>query len=266
MVDMTQQKLSEILVGPGEGETITRRESREVAIVTGREQLTITRSRYSPGERGADAHVHREHTDVFCVLEGEMTYGVGPDDAPVRVAAGGVVAIPPNVSHSFRNDAETDGRYLNLHAPDGGFAEYVRGARDGRSVGFDSFDPPEDGGRPAEEAVLSHPGEGEPLTVGDAQVTIKGALPHLTVAEWDLGGAFEDRLENDQVASLYVLAGVLEITLDGALHTAGPGTLASIPAESSYAFGPERDSRARMLTVHAPGGGYADRLHSASER
>src|SRR5215213_12004630 len=85
------------LIAPGEGETITDRENRHVAILAERDELTITRSRYGPGERGPDPHVHREHTDAFYVLEGELRFEVGPGLEPVQVGPGWFVAAPPNV-------------------------------------------------------------------------------------------------------------------------------------------------------------------------
>jgi hypothetical protein len=66
------------------------------------------------------------------------------------------VVAPPLVVHGFRNAAEAELRYLNFHAPNGGFADYLRGA----APGFDSFDPPEDGGRPASEASIIRAGAG----------------------------------------------------------------------------------------------------------
>ena len=41
-----------VVVGPGEGETITQREHRDLAILAERDDITITRMRYGPGERG----------------------------------------------------------------------------------------------------------------------------------------------------------------------------------------------------------------------
>ena len=37
----------------------------------------------------------------------------------------------------------------------------LRGTREGKTVPWDSFDPPEDGGRPVADALVSYPGEGE---------------------------------------------------------------------------------------------------------
>jgi quercetin dioxygenase-like cupin family protein len=55
--------------------------------------------------RWPDPHVHREHTDAFYVLEGELTFAVGPAAERIGVAAGGFVAVPPGVVHSFANES-----------------------------------------------------------------------------------------------------------------------------------------------------------------
>jgi quercetin dioxygenase-like cupin family protein len=137
-----------------DGEIITQREGRELRLLVAEPDLTITWSRYAAGERGADLHVHREHVDAFYVVEGELTFSVGPAAERLALAAGGYVAIPPNVVHAFDNDAATTVEYLNFHAPDAGFAAYLRAARDGGKAAFDSFDPPADGGRPAADATV----------------------------------------------------------------------------------------------------------------
>jgi quercetin dioxygenase-like cupin family protein len=132
-----------------DGEVITRREGREVILLSATPALTLTSSRYAAGEEGPGLHVHREHTDSFYVLEGELTFLLGPDGQRRTAGAGAFVAVPPNVGHGFLNASDADARWLNLHSPDLGFAEYMRGARDGVTVEWDSFDMPPDGGLPA---------------------------------------------------------------------------------------------------------------------
>ena len=100
------------------GETITDQPERNVVLLAGHPEVTVTWSRYAPGEKGPDLHVH----------------------------------------HAFRNDGVADARWLNFHVPDKGFAEYMRGARDGRQVPWDSFDRPADGGLPADEVTLTATG------------------------------------------------------------------------------------------------------------
>jgi quercetin dioxygenase-like cupin family protein len=197
-----------------DGETITARERREVVLLAERQDISITWSRYAAGERGPDLHVHREHTDAFYVLEGEVTFALGPAGERISLPAGSFVAVPPNVVHSFANEGSADACWLNFHAPDTGFAAYLRALRDGADVVFDSFDPPADGGLPATEAIVAGPGEGERLASG---VLRKGALPELCVAESALDG-LDDR------GLYYVL-----------------------------------DGQARVVAIHAPDGGFADR-------
>jgi quercetin dioxygenase-like cupin family protein len=199
-----------------DAETITRLERRDVAILSERPELTITWSRYAARERGPDLHVHREHTDAFYVLGGELTFAVGPAAERIRVPAGGFVAVPPNVVHTFANESGADAHWLNLHAPDTGFAAYLRAMRDRQEAGFDSFDPPADGGRPADAALVSGPGDGE----RDGGALVKGSLPQLACAEWALAGAFDGDAD-----ALYVLEGELERTLDGSTHVVGANTL-----------------------------------------
>ena len=114
----------------------------------------MTWSRFGPHRNGASAHVHHEHCDLFYVLAGELTFLVGPDREERTLAAGTLALAPPLVVHGFRNAADEEVRYLNFHAPNGGFAAYLRGA----APGFDSFDPPEDGGRPVSDASIVPPG------------------------------------------------------------------------------------------------------------
>src|SRR5262245_38155529 len=125
---------------PSRAETITDRAERRIVMLAARDELTVTWTRYAPGERGPDLHVHREHTDAFYVLDGELTFELGPGGVErVRVPRGGFVAVPPNVAHSFVNEGGADAFFLNFHAPDKGFAASMRARRDGGDEPWDSF-------------------------------------------------------------------------------------------------------------------------------
>jgi catechol 2,3-dioxygenase-like lactoylglutathione lyase family enzyme len=69
------------------------------------------------------------------------------------------VLVPPGVVHAFDNASDGTTTWLNFHAPSTGFAAFLRGERDG----FDSTDPPADGGRPAAEAVIAAAAAGAAL-------------------------------------------------------------------------------------------------------
>jgi quercetin dioxygenase-like cupin family protein len=139
-------------------EVISRSERREVLILSESEAMTITWSHFAGGERGTDLLVHREHTDSFYILEGALTVELGPEGEPLTLSAGGFVSIPPGVVHGFVNHGPAEARWLNVHTPDQGFAEYLRSLRDGTKVPFDSYDPPPDGGLPADAVTITRAG------------------------------------------------------------------------------------------------------------
>jgi quercetin dioxygenase-like cupin family protein len=150
------------MVWRSDGETISDRDARNIIILHTEDAVTVTWSRYSSGERGPELHLHREHTDAFYVLSGVLRFALGPEgEQVVRATAGTLVSAPAGVAHSFMNDEIEDVMWLNIHTPDAGFAAFLRGARDGRAVTFDSFDVPAetggDGGRPAGEAAVVVP-------------------------------------------------------------------------------------------------------------
>ena len=125
-----------------EPEVIWSNDDSELVILASEPQVTLVRGRFAPGQTPADRHVHHEHVDSFYVLEGTMTFEVGPDADRVVVEAGGSIAIPPGVAHSFLNDSGTDASVLNVHAPDAGFAEFMRGIRDGKAIDWDQHPAP----------------------------------------------------------------------------------------------------------------------------
>lgn len=157
-------------VTPGQGEIIGDSPDRTVELLAELDPVHATISRFGPGRDGADLHVHREHTDVFVVLEGTLTLKV---EGGVRMVGGGtVVLVPPMVVHGFRNASDADVWYVNLHVPGTGFGDYMRGLREGTRVPFDQFDPPADGAGvvPSSEILIAPP----PVAVGGLGIVLDG--------------------------------------------------------------------------------------------
>ena len=148
------------IASAGGGELIVDGPARQGSFVIAREDLTITHARYDAGERVAGRHIHHQHTDAFYVLEGELIFEIGPEAETITVSAGGFVAAPPGLAHSFRVADSGPARWLTIHAPDGGFAAFMRGLRDGIRVEWDIAPVPADGGQPAEQVVISRPPRG----------------------------------------------------------------------------------------------------------
>jgi mannose-6-phosphate isomerase-like protein (cupin superfamily) len=67
--------------------------------------------------RELEAHIHAEEDDAFYILEGELTFTYGGEEA--AATPGTFVLVPPGVEHGFRNDGAIPVRMLNIHAPAG---------------------------------------------------------------------------------------------------------------------------------------------------
>jgi mannose-6-phosphate isomerase-like protein (cupin superfamily) len=246
-----------IILSPdlGEGEAITDKPNRQLRILCDHEWLTVTWTRHAAGERGADPHIHLHHVDAFYVLAGHLALRVGPQLDPMTAAAGTLVLVPPGLVHAFDNEGPGELRFLNFHAPDSGFARYLRTQED-----FDSFDPPEDGGLPASDAIVTPAGGGERFRREDRTVTVLGDLPQISVLllevdpEWPGIPAHD---HDDEVDTFFVLEGETGFRSGDGIVRAGPGTFyAAVPGGR---HGVVHDGgRALFLNVHGPDAGFAD--------
>jgi mannose-6-phosphate isomerase-like protein (cupin superfamily) len=144
-----------VLAFAEEGETVTDRPERTIRILADLPELTLTWTRYVFGEEGPGPHIHREHSDAFFILSGELLFRVGPELEPVTAGPGTFLLAPPELVHTFRNEGPAEATWLNLHAPSKGFADFLRDP----DFAWDSFDAPADGGRPFSEAIVDrvHP-------------------------------------------------------------------------------------------------------------
>ena len=58
------------------------------------------------------------------MLDGELEMTVGDGRHPA--GPGTLASVPPNVWHTFGHPGDGTVRFLNIHAPDGGFADFLR--------------------------------------------------------------------------------------------------------------------------------------------
>jgi len=254
-----------MLVPPGGGEVVGADPERRVEILSDHDSLHATWSRFGPERNGAGLHVHREHTDLFYVLEGELVLRLGVGDDRLPAGPGPPVHVPPLVVHGFRS-GEPGVRYLNLHAPGLEFADYMRAMRDGRPFTYDQHDPPADGGRPTSEAAI-----GGAELVADRpglRVELLADVDEIGIAEtWsDRGSAPPAHVHRRHAESFYVLEGELLLTVGGRELPAGPGTWAQVPEGVPHTFAVAGDAPARFLDLHTPSRGFGEftrRLHAA---
>jgi len=244
-----------IVIPPGGGEIIGDAPDRRVEILCDHDGLHATWSRFAAGRDGADLHVHHQHTDLFYVLDGELTVRLGVEGEAVAVPAGTLARVPPDVVHGFRNASDADERHLNFHAPGRQFANFMRALRDGRPppASYDQHAPPPDGGRPTTEAIV-----GGPEILSDeagVRVTLHADIAAIRVAEvWcDPGAAaLATRAGDERVGSLYVLAGELALTVGDRGLRAQAGSWVQLPAGVAQSVGAGGTEPARYLDVRAP--------------
>src|SRR5918911_655181 len=251
-----------VLLGPGEGETTTDRAARTIQILCDFPQLIVSRFRYEPGEKGPDPHVHRQHADAFYVLEGEVDFGLGPDVTRVKGGPGTFACAPPNVVHTFQNSSGETALFLNVHAPSMGFGDVLRG---GGEEHFDQFDPPPDGGRPFDDAVLQPAGEGERVGRETTSHLIKCELDELSVFEMTFSLEFEGvdpHTHDDLVDAFLVLEGEGDFTAGEDAHRLGPGWFIAPPPGARHGFSVASPGPLRVVNLHAPDRGFAGRLRA----
>ena len=248
-------RVSEPLVIPrGRGEIVGDTPDRRVEILCEDETLHATWSRFGPRRDGADLHVHHHHTDLFYVLDGELTVRLGTADDTVALPAGALARVPALVVHGFRNDSDAPVRFLNFHAPGRRFAEFLRALRDGRTFAWDQHPPPADGGRPTSEAVISGSGRDDDGRPG--WTTVLADVEEIGIAEVLADGhaAPREHLHRHHLESLYVLEGELTVAVATGELLAEAGSWVRVPRGVVHtlraASGP-----VRFLHVHTPSSG-----------
>ncbi|MGH3133798.1 MAG: cupin domain-containing protein [Gaiellaceae bacterium] len=243
-----------LVVQPGEGEVLADTPARSSRIKVARDELLLLESTSAAGERGAAPHIHREHADAFYVLEGELGFHVAGEQR--RLPAGSFVLAPPGLVHGFEI-GPAGARYLNLHAPGARYAALSRARRDGveydASEG-DSFPPSADGGRPASDALVSLPSEGERLPE-IARFLLKGAQPELALLEFDVEPGFgsSPHVHRQHHDTYYVLAGEIAFGLEAETVRGTEGAFVSVPPGVVHVWTNTGSGRARFLNVHTPG-------------
>ena len=246
-----------VLVPRGGGEIVGDTADRRVEILSDDQTLHATWSRFGPRREGADLHVHRHHTDLFYVLEGELSVRLGLQDEAVVVPAGSLARVPPMVVHGFRNGSDEEVRYLNLHAPGQGFADFLRAVRDGRELSYDQHPPPPDGGRAAADAVVGRAGFATDRT--NLRVALHADVEEIAVAEvWSpsAGSSPPTHVHRRHVESFYVLEGEMTIRADDRELHAEPGSWIQIPPHVPHTFAFDRGAPVRFLDLHTPSCGF----------
>lgn len=238
-----------VLVGPGQGEVVGDSPDRRVEILSDHPRLHATWSRFGPGREGADPHVHREHTDMFFVLKGELTLRLGYPDKSAVLGEGGLARIPQGVVHGFRNASDEDVQYLNLHSPGKGFAGFLRSLRDGRPVSYDQYPPPEDGGRSVRDVAIRR-GSGTDTARSPVALDVADS-DGIIVIEMvrDATSPSSRPVLRPYVDSFYVLEGVVTLQLAERELSAEAGSWIQVPPGIAHSAPTPKSGWARLLNI-----------------
>jgi mannose-6-phosphate isomerase-like protein (cupin superfamily) len=116
--------LSEAVVcRPGEGERLVWR--NRVAWLKGVLPTVCFLEFEIDGQfEGPDPHRHETEVDSFYLLDGELEVTI--EDSRHVAGPGTLASVPPGVRHTFAHPGSGAVRFLNLHAPDGGFGDFMR--------------------------------------------------------------------------------------------------------------------------------------------
>lgn len=79
--------------------------------------IAVTDNTVPPGFPGPVLHRHARMTDIFFVLEGELTFTM--DGEQRALGPGSFVLVPPGVVHTFANRGSVPVRFLNVYQPSG---------------------------------------------------------------------------------------------------------------------------------------------------
>jgi quercetin dioxygenase-like cupin family protein len=243
-----------VLLGPGEGERLNER----IVVKLERPEISVNEVSVASTYEGASPHFHKEHVDAFYVLEGELEIINGTET--LRAGPGASVAVPPGIVHGFRVPDPAGARYLNIHAPDGNFIEYLRHAIAGEKFEWDSYDV--DGPSGPAEGIAVGPGGGERHEAPVRTITVRAAQPQICFLEFEARegfGPIDPHRHDGHTDSFYVLEGELGLWANGGEAKFVPGSFVAAPPGDEHGI-LRVETPVRFLNFHAPDDGFAEFL------
>jgi mannose-6-phosphate isomerase-like protein (cupin superfamily) len=113
--------------------------------------------------------------------------------------------------------------------------------------------------------VIVVPADAERVSRGTGTFRVLAELPELEAFDMRFGPEFEGvdpHVHDDHVDSFYILEGEAEFTLGDETVRAMPGTFVAVPAGVVHGFRSVGDVDLRIMNVHAPNTGFAQRFQA----
>lgn len=126
-----------LILQPGNGKTVHIRSSTCTFKVTGEEtngHFGLFEFVMPPETSGASPHIHKEMTEIFYVIEGDVELVL--DQQSIAASPGTLMRVPPNTPHGFSNPGFVSAKLLIMFCPADSREKYFEGlaelTRDGR--------------------------------------------------------------------------------------------------------------------------------------
>ena len=260
------------MVAIGEGERITGEGDLGVVLLADIEQIGIADVRSRPGGIAPPSHIHREHAEAFCVLEGELELRL--EDGEHRAGPGTWVFVPPEVVHTFAVTGDEPAHFLDLHVPSSRFGGFVRGLEAARTeeelrtvrAAFDQQPAPEYASGDPGLVVVARAGgvDGERITDRpNRRATVLVDADELVVSEFAYGpgerGA-EPHVHHHHADAFLVVEGEFAFHYRDGTLPAPAGTLLLFPPGVVHGFDNSSGAHARCFNLHVPSSGFGDYL------
>ena len=134
-----------LFVPPGEGPFVqirdTKRTTFKLTTPDSDGEFGLFEHRMAPFASGARAHVHKNTTEMFYVVRGEIEFVIG--DRKEVGAPGAFAYIPRDAPHGFTNAGSEEATLLIMFYPLNNREEYFRGlerlTRDGRDPSLEEL-------------------------------------------------------------------------------------------------------------------------------
>lgn len=117
-----------IILQPGEGKSVKLGTSTCTFKVTGKDthnHFGLFEFVMEPGTKGASAHLHKQLTEIFYVIEGEVELVL--DRQTITAVPGAVMLVPENTPHGFSNPGSVRSKLLILFCPADSREQYFEG-------------------------------------------------------------------------------------------------------------------------------------------
>jgi quercetin dioxygenase-like cupin family protein len=117
-----------IILQPDEGKSVKLGTSTCTFKVTGKDthgHFGLFEFVMEPGTSGASPHIHKQLTEIFYVVEGEVELSL--DRRTVTAVPGAVMLVPENVPHGFSNPGLVRSKLLILFCPADPREQYFEG-------------------------------------------------------------------------------------------------------------------------------------------